>query len=79
VTLYLIASLTISIGLINLFPFPALDGGRIIFAVPEIIFRRRVPHQFENAVHATGMLLLLLLMLYINVMDFVNPLVIPTP
>jgi regulator of sigma E protease len=78
-TLYLIATLTISIGLINLFPFPALDGGRIIFAIPEIIFRRRVPHQFENAVHATGMLLLLLLMLYINVMDFVNPLVIPTP
>jgi len=78
-TLYLVAALTISIGLINLFPFPALDGGRIIFAIPEIIFRRRVPHQFENAVHAAGMILLLLLMLYINVMDFVNPLVIPTP
>jgi len=78
-TLYLVATLTISIGLINLFPFPALDGGRIIFAIPEIIFRRRIPHQFENAVHAVGMILLLLLMLYINVMDFVNPLVIPTP
>jgi regulator of sigma E protease len=78
-TLYLIATLTISIGLINLFPFPALDGGRIIFVIPEILFHRRVSHQFENAVHATGMILLLLLMLYINVMDFVNPLVIPTP
>jgi regulator of sigma E protease len=78
-TLYLIATLTISIGLINLFPFPALDGGRIIFVIPEILFRRRVPQQFENTVHAAGMILLLLLMLYINVMDFVNPLVIPTP
>ncbi len=78
-TLYLIATLTISIGLFNLFPFPALDGGRIIFAIPEIITRRRVPHQFENAVHAAGMILLLLLMLYINVMDFVNPIIIPTP
>jgi regulator of sigma E protease len=78
-TLYLIATLTISIGLINLFPFPALDGGRIIFVIPEIIFHRRVPHQFENTVHAAGMILLLLLMLYINVMDFVNPLVIPAP
>lgn len=78
-TLYLIATLTISIGLINLFPFPALDGGRILFAIPEILFRRRVPHQFENTVHAAGMILLLMLMLYINVMDFVNPLVLPTP
>jgi len=78
-TLQLMISLTISIGLINLFPFPALDGGRIIFAIPEIVFRRRVPHQFENAIHAAGMILLLLLMLYVNVMDFVNPIVIPTP
>ncbi len=78
-TLYLIATLTISIGLINLFPFPALDGGRIIFVLPELITRRRVPHQFENAIHAAGMILLLLLMLYINVMDFVNPIVHPRP
>jgi regulator of sigma E protease len=73
-TLYLIAVLSISIGLLNAMPFPALDGGRIIFVVPELIFRRRVPHQFENAVHAAGMIFLILLMIYINVMDFVNPL-----
>jgi regulator of sigma E protease len=78
-TLYLIATLTISIGLINLFPFPALDGGRIIFVLPEMLTRRRVPPQFENAVHAAGMLILLLFMLYINVMDFVNPIILPTP
>ena len=78
-TLYLIATLTISIGLFNLLPFPALDGGRIIFILPELVTRRRVPHQFENAVHATGMILLLLFMLYINVMDFINPIVLPTP
>lgn len=78
-TFYLIATLTISIGLINLFPFPALDGGRILFVLPELLLRRRVPHQFENAVHAAGMILLLAFMLYINAMDFINPLVIPTP
>ena len=78
-TLYLIASLTLSIGLFNLLPFPALDGGRIIFTLPELIFRKRVPHQVENAVHAAGMLFLLLLMVYINVMDFVNPIVLPQP
>ena len=78
-TLYLLASLTLSIGLFNLLPFPALDGGRIIFTLPELIFRKRVPHQVENAVHAAGMLFLLLLMVYINVMDFVNPIVLPQP
>jgi regulator of sigma E protease len=78
-TLYLIASLTISIGLFNTLPFPALDGGRIIFILPELIFRRRVPAQIENAVHAAGMLFLIMLMIYINVMDFVNPIVLPQP
>ncbi len=72
-TLQLIAMLTVSIGLFNLFPFPALDGGRIIFVIPELILRRRVSAKFENYVHGIGMAILLLLMLYINVMDFINP------
>jgi len=78
-TLNLVASLSISLGIFNLFPFPALDGGRILFVIPEIIFRRRVPHQFENLVHGLGMAVLLLLMLYVNVMDFVNPVTVPLP
>jgi regulator of sigma E protease len=76
-TLFLIASLSISLGLFNLFPFPALDGGRIIFILPELIFRRRVSPQLENLVHGMGMAFLLLLMIYINVMDFVNPVTMP--
>jgi regulator of sigma E protease len=78
-TLELIASLSISLGLFNLFPFPALDGGRIIFILPELIFRRRVSPQLENMVHAAGMAFLLLLMIYINVMDFVNPINVTIP
>jgi regulator of sigma E protease len=78
-TLNLIASLSISLGLFNLFPFPALDGGRILFVLPELIFRRRVSPQLENLVHAMGMAFLLLLMIYINVMDFVNPIDITLP
>ncbi len=78
-TLYLIASLTISIGLINLLPVPALDGGRILFVLPELITRRRVPHQFENAVHAVGMIMLILFMIYINIMDFLNPVTLSAP
>jgi regulator of sigma E protease len=78
-TLMLIATLTISLGIFNLLPFPALDGGRIIFLLPELIFRRRVPPRIENMVHAVGITLLLVLMLYINVMDFVNPIAITLP
>jgi regulator of sigma E protease len=78
-TLNLIAALSISLGIFNLFPFPALDGGRILFVIPEILFRRRVPHKFENLVHGLGMAFLLLVMIYINVMDFVNPVTLPTP
>ena len=72
-TLQIIASLTLTLGVFNLLPFPALDGGRILFVIPELIIRRRVPPQFENLVHAVGFTLLILLMIYINAMDFINP------
>ena len=78
-TLELIAGLSISLGIFNLFPFPALDGGRIIFLLPELIFRRRVPARVENLVHGLGMTVLLLFMIYVNVMDFVNPINVNIP
>jgi len=78
-TLELIASLSISLGVFNLFPFPALDGGRIIFVLPELIFRRRVSPRVENLIHGMGMAFLLLLMIYINVMDFINPVNVNIP
>jgi regulator of sigma E protease len=72
-TLYIMAMLSVSLGVINLFPIPALDGGRILFTLPEILFHRRVPMQYENMVNGVAMLLLIAFMLFINVMDFVNP------
>lgn len=72
-TLFILASLSISLGIINLFPFPALDGGRIIFLLPELLFRRRVPHQLENLVHGLGMMFLVALMIYVNVREFITP------
>jgi len=78
-TLFIIASLSISLGIFNLFPFPALDGGRIIFVIPEMIFRKRVPPQFENYVHGIGMTILLLLMLYVNIRDFIDPITTKFP
>jgi regulator of sigma E protease len=78
-TLELLASLSISLGVFNLFPFPPLDGGRIIFILPELIFRKRVSPQVENVVHGMGMALLLIFMLYVNVMDFINPISVNIP
>ena len=78
-TLALIATLSLSLGIFNLLPIPALDGGRIMFLLPELIFRRRVPPNVENTVHAIGMVTLLLLMLVINVMDFVSPVTMNLP
>lgn len=78
-TLQLIGVLTISLGVLNLFPFPALDGGRILFVLPELILRRRIPPQWENGINAVGMALLLAFMVYVNVMDFVNPAIVTLP
>ncbi|HAX71506.1 MAG TPA: hypothetical protein DCY14_17965 [Anaerolineae bacterium] len=77
--LNLVGVLSISLGVFNLFPIPALDGGRILFTLPEILFRKRIPPEWENTVNGVAMLLLIGLMLFVNVMDFVNPAPLPLP
>lgn len=67
--LYIAAIICINLGVMNLLPLPALDGGRLFFILIEIIFRRPVPSKIENAIHATGMYLLLLFMLFISLKD----------
>jgi regulator of sigma E protease len=69
--------ISMSLGIFNLFPIPALDGGRILFTLPEILIRRRIPARFENAVHLVGFAMLLLLLIYINLQDFLNPIQLP--
>jgi regulator of sigma E protease len=64
---------------LNLVPFPALDGGRILFVLPELVLRRRIPQEWENRINAAGMIALLALMAYVNIMDFVNPAVVDLP
>ena len=67
--LNLIALITINLGLFNLLPFPALDGGRIVFVVYELITRKKVPINAEAVVHFVGLLLLQLLMLVVTFND----------
>jgi regulator of sigma E protease len=71
------ATLTISFGILNLLPIPALDGGRIMFTLPEIILGRRVPPKYENAIHLVSLALLLMLLLFVNLQDFLNPISLP--
>ena len=67
--LYIVALITINLGLFNLLPVPALDGGRILFVLISMITRKKVPDKIEGAFHAIGMLLLLGLMLFITFND----------
>ncbi len=69
--------ISVSLGIINLLPIPALDGGRILLTLPEIIFRRRLSPKIENAVHLIGLALLLVLMVYINIKDLIDPITLP--
>lgn len=77
--LSLIAMLSISLGVMNLLPIPALDGGRILFTLPEILFRRRIPPRLENVINGVAFLLLIGLMLAVNLMDFIHPVNITLP
>jgi regulator of sigma E protease len=69
--------ISVALGFTQLLPIPALDGGRILFIIPEIITGKRVPAKFENMVHLIGYAALLLLMGYVFYQDFVNPIVLP--
>ena len=73
----LLATLSVALGYTNLLPIPALDGGRILFVLPEILLRRRVPAQYENMIHLIGFAALILLMIYITTQDIINPIQLP--
>ena len=72
-----IAYISVALGITNLLPIPALDGGRILFILPEIIFRKRVPAKYENFVHMIGFTALLLFMAFVTLQDVINPIKIP--
>lgn len=71
--LQLVALLSINLGIINLLPFPALDGGKILFLGLEGLFKRKVVRQeIENIIHLIGFALLILLIIAITYRDIIN-------
>ncbi len=67
--LYLAALISINLGVFNLFPIPALDGGRIFFILIEIVRRKPIDREKEGFVHFVGFALLLMLMVAITCAD----------
>lgn len=68
--LYFAAILSINLGIINILPIPALDGGRILFILIEVIKGSPVSQKIEGIFHQIGFALLLLLMVWVTVHDF---------
>lgn len=67
--LMLVALLSLNLAIINLLPFPALDGARMMFALWELLTRRKVSATVESAVHTVGFIILLGLILLITFWD----------
>lgn len=65
----IMALITINLGIFNLLPVPALDGGRVLFILFEMIFRKPVPQKYEALVHGIGFALLIGFMLIITAKD----------
>lgn len=70
--LNLTAFLSINLAILNLLPIPALDGGRIMFALAEMISRRRIPPEKEALVHMAGFVILIGFMIIVTFMDISN-------
>lgn len=71
--LFFAGAISMALGLTNLLPLPALDGGRITFVLIEAVRGRRVDPAKEGIVHLIGMALLLGLMLLMTIQELMNP------
>ncbi len=70
--LLLAAIISVNLAVINILPFPALDGGRILFVIIEKIIRRPLPKKFVEWTNGIGFLLLILLMIAVSIKDIIK-------
>ena len=70
--IYLAALLSLNLAIINMLPFPALDGGRLLFLLIRKITGKRVSDEMESRIHFIGIMLLMLLMVYVTFNDVIK-------
>ena len=68
----MIVIISMNLGVFNLLPIPALDGGTLVFLVYEMIFKKPVPKKVEGISKAVTMVLLLLLVVVVTFKDIIN-------
>lgn len=68
----LTALLSVSLAFINIMPFPALDGGRLVFVLYEMVTKKKVDPKFELNAHKWGMIALLILIVLVTIKDVRN-------
>jgi len=66
---YLVVVISMNLGIFNLLPIPALDGGTLLFTLIEMIFRKPIPKRVENALKLAGFALLMLLVIFVTFKD----------
>ena len=64
--------ITVNLGIVNLLPLPALDGGRLVFLIIEGIRRKPINPKYEGLVHAAGFALLIGFMILISIKDVIG-------
>ena len=70
--LYLISVITINLGVMNLLPIPALDGGRLVFLIVEMITRKKPSPKLESMIHFVGLVVLLAFMAFVAFNDIIK-------
>ena len=70
--LYMAALLSANLGVMNLLPLPALDGGRLVFLVIEAVRRKPVNRQVEGMIHFAGLMVLMVLMVVVMYNDILK-------
>ena len=66
---YMVVVITMNLGIFNLLPIPALDGGSLLFILIEMIFKKPVPKKIENGLRAASFALLMLLVIVVSFKD----------
>ena len=64
--------LSVNLGILNLLPIPALDGGRLVFLIVEVFRKKPVPPEKEGIVHFAGLVFFMVLMVIVFFNDLVN-------